>query len=241
MLAQLNELMESTNEPFHSDYAFSWTVMWDSVVTGDTGKPPTEDGANQVDIESLVLDELRLDPQQYKRIILRARLKQIARREAGRAGIEVDATQTRRQLQNLRESHDLYTRAQLDAWIAQNDWDSNRLQQALELEQQCKTVVDNLGDIDDRTLLDELRFDDSYAALKARADARRSVDLSPFAGVDIKPPQLLAWYFESQLGESIPADLDEHLSEMGIPDRDEFYRLLKNHYLTTLAIEGEKQ
>jgi len=241
MLAHLNELMESASEPFHCDYEFSWTVMWDSVVTGDTGKPPTEDGANQVDIESLVLDELRLDPQQYRRIILRARLKQMAQREAGRAGIEVDATQTRRQLQNLRESHDLYTRAQLDAWIAQNDWDPNRLQQALELEQQCKMVADKLGDIDDRTLLDELRFDNSYAALKARADARRRVDLSSFAGVDIKPPQLLAWYFESQLGESIPADLDEYLSDMGIHDRDEFYRLLKNQYLTMLAIEGEKQ
>jgi hypothetical protein len=241
MLAQLSELMESTTEPFHCDYTFSWTVMWDSVVTGDTGQPPTDSGSSEVDMESLVLNELRLDPQQYRRIILRARLKQIARREAGRAGIDADAAQTRLQLKNLRESHELYTRVQLDAWIQQNDWDPDRLQQALELEQQCQTVVDRLGDIDERTLLDELRLGNTYAALKARADARRRVDLSTFAGVDIKPPQLLAWYFESQLGESIPTDIDKYLAETGFHDRDEFYRLLKNHYLTSLAIEGEKQ
>jgi len=241
MLAQLSELMESTTEPFHCDYTFSWTVMWDSVVTGDTGQPPTDSGSSEVDMESLVLNELRLDPQQYRRIILRARLKQIARREAGRAGIDADAAQTRLQLKNLRESHELYTRVQLDAWIQQNDWDPDRLQQALELEQQCQTVVDRLGDIDERTLLDELRLDNTYAALKARADARRRIDLSTFAGVDIKPPQLLAWYFESQLGESIPTDIDKYLAETGFHDRDEFYRLLKNHYLTSLAIEGEKQ
>jgi hypothetical protein len=77
--------------------------------------------------------------------------------------------------------------------------------------------------------------------LKELAEARNRVDLSSFAGADIKPPQLLTWYFESHLGASIPADLDEYLSATGFRDREEFYNLLENHYLTTLAIEGEKQ
>jgi hypothetical protein len=102
-------------------------------------------------------------------------------------------------------------------------------------------VVDKLGDIDDRILLDELRLDGSYAAFKELAEARNRVDLSSFACVDIKPPQLLTWYFESHLGASIPVDLDEYLSATGFRDREEFYKLLENHYLTTLAIEGEKQ
>ena len=241
MLVQLGEFMQSTREPFHCDYTFAWTVMWDSLVTGETGKPPSEVSAAQVDIESLVLDQLRLDPQQYRQVLLRARLKQIALREAGGTLSDVDETQTRRQLQKLRESHELFTRAQLDQWIEQNDWNPGRLQQALELEQQCKAVVDNLGDIDDQTLLDELRLDDSYAALKELAEARSRVDLSSFAGADIKPPQLLTWYFESYLGASIPADHDEYLSATGFRDREEFYKLLENHYLTTLAIEAEKQ
>ena len=241
MLAQLGELMESTTEPFHCDYAFAWTVMWDGVVTGETGQSPDEDGAGQVDIESLVLDELRLDPQQYRQIILRARLKQMALREAGRTGVGVDDAHTRSQLQQLRESHELYTRAQLEDWIEQNDWNPDRLQQALEHRQQYKTVVDKLGMVDDQTLLDELRLDGSYAVFKARAEARSRADVSSLAGIGIKPPQLLAWYFESQLGEPIPADLDAYLAESGFRDRAEFYRLLQRSYLTTLAIEGEKQ
>jgi hypothetical protein len=238
MLTQLGEFMQSAREPFHCDYTFAWTVMWDSVVMGETGKPPTEVGTAQDDIESLVFDELRLDPQQFRQILLRARLKQITLREAGGARIDVDETQTRRQLQKLRESHELFTRAQLNDWIEQNDWNPGRLQQALEIEQQCKSVVDKLGDIDDRMLLDELRLDDSYTALKELAEARNRVDLSSFVGADIKPPQLLTWYFETHLGASIPADLDEYLSVTGFRDREEFYKLLENHYLTTLAIEG---
>jgi len=241
MLTQLGEFMQSTREPFHCDYSFAWTVMWDSVVMGDTGKPPIEVGAVQVDTESLVVNELRLKPQQYRQVLLRARLKQIALREDGGARTDVDETQTRRQLQKLRESHELFTHAQLEDWIEQNDWNPGRLQQALEIEQQYKAVVDKLGDIDDRMLLDELRLDDNYAALKELAEARIRIDLSSFAGADIKPPQLLTWYFESHLGASIPADLDEYLSATGFRDREEFYKLLENHYLTTLAIEAEKQ
>ena len=241
MLVQLGEFMQSARDPFHCDYTFAWTVMWDSVVRGETGKPSTDVGTAPVDIESLVVDELRLKPQQYRQVLLRARLKQIALHEAGGARSDIDETQTRRQLQKLRESHKLFTRTQLDDWIDQNDWNPGRLQQALEIEQQCKTVIDKLGDIDDRTLLDELRLDDSYAALKELAEARNRVDLSSFAGADIKPPQLLTWYFETHLGAPIPADLDEYLSATGFRDREEFYKLLENHYLTTLAIEGEKR
>ena len=123
----------------------------------------------------------------------------------------------------------------------ENDWNPDALEQALENEQRCKTVIDKLGNIESRVLLNELRLQGDYAELKKRAQARREADLSPLAGVDIKPPQLLAWYFESQLGESIPADLDEYLSETGFRDRDEFYRLLQRHYLTSLALDAEKQ
>ena len=239
MLAQLGELMSSTTEPFQCDYAFAWTVMWEGVVTGETGQPPHEEAVGRDNIESLVLDELRLDPKQYRQVILRARLKQMALREAGRTGVGVDDAHTRSQLQQLRESHGLYTHAQLEDWIVKNDWNPDRLQQALEHRQQSKTVVDKLGMVDDQTLLDELRLDGSYALLKARAEVRSRADVSTLAGIGIKPPQLLAWYFESQLGESIPVDLDAYLAESGFRDREDFYRLLQKNYLTALAIESE--
>ena len=239
MLALLGELMETTSEPFHCDYTFAWTVMWDGVVTGETGRPPPANCADQVNIDSLVLDELKLNPRQYQQIVLHARLKQMALREAGRTGVGVDDAQTRRQLQKLRESHELYSRAQLEDWIEQNDWNPDRLQQALEHKQQFETVVDKLAMTDDQTLLDELRLEGNYAALKARAEARYRVDVSALADAEIRPPQLLAWYFESQLGETIPIDLDAYLVKSGFHSRNDFYRLLQKSYLTTLAIESE--
>ena len=55
------------------------------------------------------------------------------------------------------------------------------------------------------------------------------------------PAQLLSWYFESLLGESIPAQLDDYLTTVGIHGRDAFYRMLRDHHRDQLAINSEKQ
>lgn len=241
LLAQLAEMAASPIEAFRCPYEFAWTVSWDGVVSGDFGHPPAEGDLARADIDSLVLDELRLEPKLYQQVKLRAQFKQLALREAGRTGYRVDDAQRRRQLRDLQESHGLFTRAQLDDWMEQNDWTTNALEKALEHQQRLRAMVETMGGVDRQLLLEELRLDGRYAALKSRVEARRDLDLSAFAGVDIKPPQLLAWYFESLLGESAPDDLDDYLFESGFRDREEFYRLLKRKYLSALAIEAEKQ
>ncbi len=241
LLAQLADLMASPIEAFRCDYEFAWTVLWDGVVSGDSGCSPAEGDDTRADFDSLVLDELRMDPRLYQQVRLRAQFKQLALRDAGRTRLRVDDAQRRRQLGKFQESRGLFTRAQLDSWIEHNDWTPKALEKALEHQQQLLALVENLGDVDRQLLLEELRLEGSYTALKSRIEARRRLDLSSFAGVDIRPPQLLAWYFESHLCESIPEDLDDYLSESGFRDRAEFYRLLKQRYLATLAIDAEKQ
>ncbi|MDX1486644.1 MAG: TfuA-like protein [Acidiferrobacterales bacterium] len=241
LLSHLAEMMTSPIETFRCDYEFAWTVLWDGVVSGHSGNPPSEGDATRADLDSLVLDELRLDPKLYRQLKLRTQFKQLALREAGRTRLRVDEAQRRQQLRKVRDSHGLFTRTQLERWMEQNGWTPGALDKALEHQQQLLAMVENLGGFDRQLLLEELRLDGRYIELKSRVEAKRNLDLSAYTGVDIKPLQLLAWYFESQLGESIPDNLDDFLFESGFRDRAEFYRLLKRQYLAALAIDAKKQ
>ncbi len=122
--------------------------------------------------------------------------------------------------------------------MEQNDWNADKLLQVLEDEQRSKSMM---PDVDEAILLDELRLRGIYIALKSKAERKRELDQASCSSQDIKPAQLLSWYFESQLGEPVPAGLDKYLATIGINRRQDFYRLLESHYRFVLAIEPQNQ
>ena len=238
LLEVLNTISESDAKPDLPAFQFEWTVMWDSVFTGQTGRSQITNGERQTNLDQAVLNELRLNPRQYRQVAQRVQLKQLALREAGRKRVGIDDALTRKQLQLLREARELYTRTDLDQWMQQNDLTANKLQQVLEDEQRSQSVM---VDVDDTVLLDELRLSGDYLALKSKAITKSAFDHASRPDRDIVPAQLLNWYFVSQLDEPIPADLDKYLATIGIDRREDFYRVLKDHYLFVLAIEDERQ
>lgn len=240
MLDELAAFIDAGNEPMHCNFSFEWTVMWDDVVAGLTGASAQNDIDGSNDVDALVLDELRQTPDKYQQFSLRTRTKQLALREAGRARIEPETAQTREQLTNLRQSLGLYTREQFEAWVRHNDWSPKRLQVALENEQRCRIVTDELIDAGNQTLIEELRLSGDYPSLKERALAKQASRHSTPAELDIAPASLLAWYFESNLGKPIPENLDDYLSGIGIHRREDFYRMAKREYLFSLAMAEER-
>jgi hypothetical protein len=229
---------EAEVRPIVPPFQFEWTVMWDRVVSGQTGQPPMSSEGSRDSFDHAVLDELRLEPARFHQLAQRVQLKQLALREAGRKRVSSDDALTRKQLQRLREAQGLYTRADLDNWIEQNDWNAASVQQALENEQRSLAVM---VDVDATALLDELRLSGDYLALKATAVAKTAPGSSSPSTQELVPAQLLSWYFESLLGERIPADLDQYLAALGIKRREHFYRMLADHYQHLLAINVEKQ
>ncbi|MCP4764956.1 MAG: hypothetical protein GY875_01660 [Gammaproteobacteria bacterium] len=236
LLDELSSISESGVNSIAAPFQFEWTVMWDRVVSGQTGRPPISSEASHRNLDQAVLDELRLEPVRFRELAQRVQLKQFALREAGRKRVRSDDALTRKQLQRLREALDLYTRADLDNWIEQNDWDASGVQQALENEQRSRAVMIN---VDAAALLDELRLSGDYPALKARASTKAAHGAA--SARELVPAQLLSWYFESMLGERIPADLDQYLAALGIERREDFYRMLGDHYHHLLALGAEKQ
>ncbi len=238
LLDVLNSTNASDVKPIAPPFEFEWTVMWDRVVTGQTGRPPMSGEAPQDNFDQAVLDELRLNPVRFHQLAERVQLKQLALREADRKRVGSDDALTRRLLQRLREARGLYTRADLDNWIERNDWSADSVRQALENEQRSEAMM---IDVDEAALLDELRLSGDYPALKATALSKTRLDSPSPSTQEPVPAQLLSWYFESLLGERIPADLDQYLTALGIERREVFYRMLADHYHHLLAINAEKQ
>jgi hypothetical protein len=52
------------------------------------------------------------------------------------------------------------------------------------------------------------------------------------------PPQVLAWYFRTQLGVTLPLSLDEHLKKIDLKNSEEFYRLITAEYLYYLEVHS---
>lgn len=241
LLAELSTFLASEMKEMRCDFDFEWTVMWDTVAAGSGGGPPRDDKGCEIGIDQLIIDELRLSPTRFEQFSSRARLKQMALREAGRARIGIESAKIRKQLHRLRESLNLYSRAQLEAWLDKNDWTPERLEQALEDEQRYRSVTARLDDIDDQVLLDELRFDGAYEALKESAQTKQAVMSAHPTQFVNTPAQLVAWYFEKHLGEPIPVDIDGYLLEIGIRERKDFYRMIERQYRFEFATNSESQ
>ena len=236
MLAAMRAFMADDPEPMRVDYVFEWTEMWDDVTATAPASRPIDATGDWV-AEERVLEELRLDPGAYRGACERALLSLLARREADRRRERVDPAALRQALGRLRARHGLFARADLERWLAANDLDPRRLDSLLEDQAQLEAVGRLAGPSLRKRLLDELRLCGDHERFARRAKDKQ--DQLKARGLDHPRPedagvvaaQVLAWYFERQLGRPLPDDIEAAAREVGFADRGEFYRALLREYL----------
>ncbi len=92
MLAAMQMLLASDPEPLRVDYAFEWTRMWDDAVAISAGSPMLGSSAVEWRAVDAILEELRLEADNYAAVRDRALLRHLAARRgrptpaAGRCG-----------------------------------------------------------------------------------------------------------------------------------------------------------
>ncbi len=176
--------------------------------------------------DDAVLDELRLDPEQFDATRREALLRLLA---AGDARPAVpDRTAILAAFSDIRLRHGLAHRADLDAWLVGNGFAAGEFDRAVVAE----ATLDACAKAADprwlkRAMITVLRLRGAYRELRARADRQR---LAP-VGTDIPPPVAVAWFFSKQLGRPVPEDLDGFARQL----------LLSKEELNELALRKYKE
>jgi hypothetical protein len=232
MLEAMQALLARDPQPMRVRYALEWTRMWDDATAAAAA---SRAGATIGWVaHDRILAELRLEADTYAAVRDRALLRHLAGREADRRRQSVDAAAARELLARLRVRHRLFTPAELDRWLADNDLEADRLEWLLRREAQLRAIM-SMATPDD--LLDELRLRNDYGRLAERARCKQ--DLLCALGLDhptpedlgVLPVQLLAWHCKTRLGQPLPDDVDAAARELGFEDQAELYRALLREWL----------
>jgi hypothetical protein len=245
MVEAMQALLASDPGPMRVGYALEWTRMWGDA-TAAAAASRAGAGAETAGwvAHDRILEELRLEAHTYAAARDRALLRVLAAREAERRRQPVDAAAAREILARLRARHGLFTRAELDRWLADNDLELDRLEWLMREEAQLRATLRRATPSDQ--LLDELRLRNDYVRLTDRA--RRKQELLGGRGLDqptpedagVTPVQLLAWYFEGRLGQPIPDDIEVAAREFGFADRADLYRALLREWLYCREYTGSE-
>jgi hypothetical protein len=211
-------------------FSFEWTETWANApwrnaphASGPTGE------------DEAILDELRLQGEAYSRVRRDALLHSLADSEISRTGLEPDRSEIGRAAMAFRSPRGLMRQSDVLGWAAQNDIDAGQFDRLMAeragLDKLARTRDDDLRSL----ILDRLREEDAYPALRERARAKAQMrDAGKMRAVAGLPTAVLvSWYFGTVLGAAITDDLDAYARAIGLSGLDRLYELLAAEYTFT--------
>jgi hypothetical protein len=192
--------------------------------------------ADSVILESL-LDELRLEGPKYKEHRLKALQRFFALREAERLRLNVDDQRKRTTEEEFRQERDLVDIAAFKHWMNDNDLGDHQFDTLMIDEARVKWVQKLAESASRSCLPEQLRLSEDYPRLVARAVHKHRVLQSArtrnlrLESVGLSYSELLQWYFEKVLGQTVPGDIDKYTRDLGFASPDAFRRALLKEYL----------
>ncbi|MFO1068586.1 MAG: TfuA-like protein [Geminicoccaceae bacterium] len=220
LLDRLAAMRRQPLPPFRPSFRMARSGHWHAAIAEAAGAAP-DDG----DIAAAVLEELRLDPEAWRAVRRAALLDELAA-----SGVHDLAPATLRQAAaGLRERHGLADRRSLQAWAARNDGPPDLIDRLAATEAAVGELEQGLAPRLAGRMLDRLRIDGRYEALRRRAEGKRGVAVAeaPDDGAGIA---LLRWYFEDRLGMAVPDDLDAWARDLGYADSHGLERAVRREF-----------
>lgn len=214
-------------------FSFEWTETW---ANAPWRTAPLDGASGVTDEEEAILDELRLDGA-YAQVRRDALFKALASGEATRTGAHPDRAEIALETMAFRSARGLLRQSDVHQWAAENGIDVARVDEMVTR----RAIVEGLAVSRDAELrpliLDQLRENDSYAALRDRAQAKATFRITPERRVP--PPVLFSWYFGTRHGMAVPDNLTNYAAAMGISDLKRFYDLLATEYQAAICVEAK--
>jgi hypothetical protein len=227
LLQEIRQLQASKPSPFKAEYRFEWSEMWQNAITHLF---PSQKAIEEID--ALVLDELRLNTDEYSAAVVEAGLHYLAQGEITHTGNRVNDSELRRVFNDFKARNGLLDRKRLDSWLLDNDLNEVEFEHLMESLARREMLVDGFKGQLDQTMLDWLKLSGQYASLRTRAESKRTtVERLGLRLADDEKPGLLSWYFEECLSVPVPQDLAPILDRAGFADRDHFYRVISDEWV----------
>ena len=221
------------------NFRFEATEFWCRAqrAAGEFGSTGRNDAAFDAMALDGVVEELRLNPEAYRRARSGAMLRHLELQEAERRGLTVDADTLERTCDDFRRERGLYQPDEVKAWMRAFNLDWSAFTRLLREEALCAWSRKAIEEVAEGCLRDHLTVSGEYAMLAARAQAKqraleRTGETNPTLGAAaIAEAELVRWYFEHCAGIAVPVDVAGQLRAAGFSDLDDFKRVVWREYL----------
>ncbi|MCP4182215.1 MAG: hypothetical protein GY761_02720 [Hyphomicrobiales bacterium] len=234
MLKTMSEFSTDANARPDVGFNFEWTVMWNRVVR--SGATEAKDNHDQ-NTDSWVVDELRLDPNNFKQVQRGALSRFVVEDTNIRKKPATDLKILQKAISDFRRQRGLFLKTQLDDWLIENDLDMAGLEQLIEEEIRLAEFTRNSANALRHHLLAELRMSGAYSQLAVRARCKKRYfeengSTIPAVGkASFGAMQLRIHFFENHFKQSIPDDLENFLLDNGYDGVEEFDQMLAREFI----------
>jgi hypothetical protein len=237
MLRLMRRRLSEGLKPKSVAYSFEHTSMWEAAWR-QAGELRLDSNAepHAVAIESL-LDEVRLEGEQYERHRLAALGRFFAIRESESAGMKVSKNRRRQTELAFRREHALIDDTNFEQWLRENGLSHSEFEALMTDEARRNWAYKRNQLISISCLPEQLRLSGEYPRLMARAETKgrllQSLGLEnpSLDNAQLTENQLVQWYFEEVLHRQVPDNLKTYANDLGLTGPEAFRRLLLKEYL----------
>jgi hypothetical protein len=187
-----------------------------------------------------VLDEVRLDPDRYRRLRDRSLLTALARNAASVAGVDVSPWAHQAALDQERRERGLLEPEDVGAWLEARDLDEADLPAVARRLAELRWAHRAHRDAIAGELAFNVRSSKDYAGLAARAARKRDVlaSLPTSSAVGTDDAEVISWYFRDRLGLDVPPALDAWASAHGWRRVTDLIRALRAEWWFERTVGG---
>ena len=234
MLNAISGFLVNASARVDVEFNFEWTVMWSKVVRSGATQGIDNQEKNT---DSWVIDELRLDPKNFKQIQRGALLRLVVEDANIRKKSEIGLKKLQKAISDFRRQRGLFLKTQLDDWLMENDLDMAGLEQLIKEEARLAELGRISANVLRRHLLTELRITGAYSKLATRARSKKQYfeengDTLPAIGkATLGAMQLRIQFFETHFEQSIPDDLENFLLDNNYGEVEEFDQMLAREFI----------
>jgi hypothetical protein len=220
-------------QPFRPNWTLQRTRYWEdarrSVELAASRRPqplPIRDADEELEA---VLDEVRLDPESYRRLLDRSLLAALALDAATAAGVDVSCWAHQAALDQERKRRGLLQPEDVTAWLQERGLNHDDLAALARRLAALRWAHDAYRDSVAGELALALRSDDVYTALAERAAHKRAAlaSLPTPDGVATDDEQVISWYFRERLRREPPVALEAWASAHSWSRLADFMRALR--------------